>query len=99
MLHAALQIIDQDGVDGLSMRKLARALTQNHDLTNAFVTGDERGSGLDGASHLGRHEDPCDRHRAPEVRSGLDSPERSRAYIGDMDLVSPVRACAISDCK
>jgi hypothetical protein len=26
--------------------------------------------------------------RAPEVRSGLDSPERSRAYIGDMDLVS-----------
>jgi len=26
VLHAALQIIDQDGVDGLSMRKLARAL-------------------------------------------------------------------------
>ena len=63
VLHAALQIIDQDGVDGLSMRKLARALTQNHDLTNAFVTGDERGSGLDGASHLGRHDDPCDRRR------------------------------------
>ena len=48
VLHAALQIIDQDGVDGLSMRKLARALV----VGSRIVRRPELGAALESLDHV-----------------------------------------------